>query len=202
MIDPDTAVFTFDQNRCGSWGVWAERVFQPRSSGLRIARFDEGTATSETLVDDLAFANGVAVDTERKTVLVTASRDRLLRTYSLDTLLKGESDVLSSMSFDGGPDNVSLSSDGKVVTAVHPDPFALFLHMNRWGDLPASRVVLSAPDTNRQEVVDDAHGSLPGAATAAVAIRDMIVVSSAWDAGLGICKQVSAQSDLSHADGG
>ena len=202
LIDPDTAVFTFDQSRCGSWGVWVERVFQPRSSGLRIARFGEEAVTSQTVVDDVAFANGVVVGPDGETVLMTASRSRLLRTYELDGLLAGESTPVRDLSFDGGPDNVSLTKDGKSVTAVHPDPFALFLHINKWGVLPGSRVVIATPDGEDRLVIDDTHGDLPGAATSAVAVDDLIVVSSAWDAGLGICRQIPSHADLDQTDGG
>lgn len=196
LVDPDTAVFTFDQSRCGAWGVWAERVFQPNASGLRVAHFLDGGASSKTLIDDVAFANGVAVAEDGRHVLMTASRDRQLRVYETSGLLDGELTPLQVVTFEGGPDNVSVTSDGGSVTAVHPRPFDLFLHMNGWGDLPPSRVVVTSADGSSRQTVEGTHGQMPGAATSALLLDDMIVVSSAWDTGIGICKPVSSLTEL------
>jgi len=201
LVDPDTALFTFDQSRCGAWGVWAERVFQPRASGLRVARFLDGAASSKTLIDDVAFANGVAIEEGGRQVLMTASRDRQLRVYETSSLLQGELAALQIVVFDGGPDNVSVAPGDERVTAVHPSPFDLFLHINGWGDLTQSRVVVTSRDGATRQIIDGAHGEMPGAATSALLINDMIVVSSAWDTGIGICKPVSSLTELRGADG-
>jgi sugar lactone lactonase YvrE len=188
LLDASTAVFTYDQSRCGAWGVWTERVFQPRSSGLRLSKFDAGEADAPTLLDDVAFANGVAISPDGASLLMTASRDQALRVFDKQALLEGNTDPLVVVSFDGGPDNVSFAPDGSSVTAVHPDPFALFLHINGWGDLPDSSVVISSADGASQQTIAGPSGSMPGAATSAVMLGDQIIVSSAWDAGLGICR--------------
>ncbi|MDW3096841.1 MAG: SMP-30/gluconolactonase/LRE family protein [Alphaproteobacteria bacterium] len=187
LLDASTAVFTYDQSRCGAWGVWAERVFQPRSSGLRLSRFDDGQVDAQPVLDDVAFANGVAVSPDGASLLMTASRDQVLRVFDKQALLEGNTDPNVVVSFEGGPDNVSLAPDGSSVTAVHPDPFALFLHINGWGNLPESSVVISSADGGSQQTIAGPSGTMPGAATSAVMLGDQIVVSSAWDAGLGIC---------------
>ncbi len=187
LLDGSTAVFTYDQSRCGAWGVWAERVFQPRSSGLRLSRFDAGEAEARSVLDDIAFANGVAVSPDGASLLMTASRDQALRIFDRQALLGGDTDPNVVVSFEGGPDNVSIAPDGSSVTAVHPDPFALFLHINGWGDLPESSVVISSADGASQQTIAGPSGSMPGAATSAVMLGDQIIVSSAWDAGLGVC---------------
>ena len=187
LLDASTAVFTYDQSRCGAWGVWAERVFQPRSSGLRLSRFDDGQVDAQPVLDDVAFANGVAVSPDGASLLMTASRDQVLRVFDKQALLEGNTDPNVVVSFEGGPDNVSLAPDGSSVTAVHPDPFALFLHINGWGDLPESSVVISSADGASQQTIAGPSGTMPGAATSAMMLGDKIIVSSAWDAGLGIC---------------
>ncbi|CDO58321.1 Serum paraoxonase/arylesterase 2 [Candidatus Phaeomarinobacter ectocarpi] len=187
LLDASTAVFTYDQSRCGAWGVWAERVFQPRSSGLRLSRFDGGNADAEPVLDDIAFANGVVISPDGASLLMTASRDQALRVFDKQALLDGNTDPKVVVSFEGGPDNVSIAPDGSSVTAVHPDPFALFLHINGWGDLPESSVVISSADGASQQTIVGPPGTMPGAATSAVMLGDQIIVSSAWDAGLGIC---------------
>lgn len=197
LLDASTAVFTYDQSRCGAWGVWAERVFQPRSSGLRLSRFDDGQVDAQPVLDDVAFANGVAVSPDGASLLMTASRDQVLRVFDKQALLEGNTDPNVVVSFAGGPDNVSLAPDGSSVTAVHPDPFALFLHINGWGDLPESSVVISSADGASQQTIAGPSGTMPGAATSAMMLGDKIIVSSAWDAGLGICSpHQSAQSTV------
>ena len=202
LTEAATAFFTYDQGSCGALGVWMERIFNPSRSGLRRVNFDEPSSRPETLVNGLAFANGVAVTPDRRSILVSASRDRVLRSYDVS----GATDVWSApeiiLGYDGGPDNVSVSDDGRIITAVHPAPFALFLHMNDWGPLPESRVVIAQSDGSNPLVVEGTQEQLPGAATSAVKIGDTLVVSSAWDSGLGICRPVALTEapDVSDAD--
>lgn len=188
LLDASTAIFTYDQSKCGAWGVWAERVFQPRRSGLRLSKFDGGKADAKPVLDDIAFANGVTVSPDGDALLMTASRDQALRIFDKQALLEGNTNPNVVVSFEGGPDNVSIAPDGSSVTAVHPDPFALFLHINGWGELPESSIVISSADGASQHRIAGPSGTMPGAATSAVMLDDQIIVSSAWDAGLGICR--------------
>lgn len=196
LLDASTAVFTYDQSRCGAWGVWAERVFQPRRSGLRVSSFNATAVDVRSILDDVAFANGVTLSSDGASLLMTASRDQELRIYSKAELLSGDAEPTAIVSFQGGPDNVSVAHDGSSVTAVHPDPFALFLHINGWGDLPQSSVVIAAADGTAQQTIDGPHGSIPGAATSALMLGDHVIVSSAWDAGLGICSPLRAAQSV------
>lgn len=192
LLDASTAIFSYDQSRCGAWGVWAERVFQPRRSGLRLSRFEKGKADAQSLLDDVAFANGVAVSPDGASLLMTGSRDRELRIYDRRALLEGGAEPTVIVPFDGGPDNISVTPDGRSITAVHPDPFALFLHINEWGDLPESRIVMTSADGTLLQTIEGPHGTMPGAATSALMLDDRIIVSSAWDVGLGVCRPVSS----------
>ena len=195
LIGPDTAIFTFDQTRCGAWGVWLERIVQPRRSGLRLTRFgQDGQVETKTLVSDAAFANGVALDKTTDTLLMTASRDGQIRHYPLEDLLSGETDF-AAVEVDGGPDNISVTGQGDVSLTAHPVPFDLFLYMNGLGELPGSRVLLRRAGQDDFIMIDPDAEVLPGAATSAAFLGERVVVSSAWDAGLGLCVPDVLQAD-------
>jgi len=200
LIDATTAHFTYDQGSCGALGVWLERIFSPSRSGLRRADFAAPATAPETVVEGLAFANGVVLTRDRRSILVSASRDRVLRRYAIPEGDMAWQDPEIILGYDGGPDNVSVADDGRIITAVHPAPFALFLHMNKWGPLPHSRVVIAQPDGSDPLIIDGSKGQLPGAATSAVEVGDVLVVSSAWDEGLGICRPSAAGGPLKVSD--
>lgn len=195
LTGPDTAVFTFDQTRCGAWGVWLERIVQPRRSGLRLTRFrQDGQVETKTLVSDAAFANGVALDRTTDMLLMTASRDGQVRHYPLQALLSGETDF-TAVEVEGGPDNISVTGQGDVSLTAHPVPFDLFLYMNSLGELPGSRVLLREAGREDFVTIDPEAEELPGAATSAVFLGKRVVVSSAWDEGLGLCVPERLRAD-------
>lgn len=187
LADRDTVLFTFDQSRCNDIGIWFERAVQPHRSGLGKVLFHaDGRMDTETLVEDAGFANGVDIDRVSGDVLMTASRESQLRRYSLAGLLAGDL-AHGVVTMDGGPDNVSVTPDGDVALAVHPSPFDLFLYMRRLGPLPASRIFVQRAGRDGPLLIDPQADEVPGAATSANLLGDKVIVSSAWDAGLGIC---------------
>lgn len=209
FVDADTAFFTFDHSSCDASGVWMERIFSPYRSGIRqIQVNDEGKLGAVTLIDDASFANGIAFDADHDQVLMTASRDSEMRVYELSKATKNEKGAGTlapeplhrEVLLNGSPDNVNVTADGHAIVAVHPSSFNLFLYTNGFGDLPNSRVLVVEPDGTVFTIVDTGADGLPdaqveaasrhvpGAATSALEVEGTIVVSSAWDSGLGICR--------------
>jgi len=194
LVDAATAFFTFDQRNCDAWGIWKERVFQQRASGVRSVHFGpDGRVRTRTHVQDMAFANGITLDRAHGRVLVANTRGGEVIAYDLASFEDGPIRRHWSAAIDGGPDNLSLAADGRVIAAVHPSVWALFWHISGWGSAPPGSVVAVDRAGTVQVLVDAATLGIPAAATAAVMVDGRLIVASAWDQGLGICTPVPAE---------
>ncbi len=190
VVDPATALVTYDQANCDGWALWAERAFDRHSAGvLRVTFGTAGVADTRTVFDSVAFANGITLDT-RGRIVFAASRDSAVYALTGEALLQGNGHATVIARFQGGPDNITVNESGALIVAVHPSPFALFLHMNGLTRVPTSRVVAVAPDGTITLLVDAETPGVPGAATTALEAAGKLIVSSAWDHGLGVCTPV------------
>lgn len=89
----------------------------------------------------------------------------------------------------GGPDNLTLASDGTLIAALHPKLAQLGLYLNDWSGTAPSRLVRVDPETGSVEVLfDDPAGELFSAATAGVMIDGHLIAGSVRDAGLLLCE--------------
>lgn len=99
----------------------------------------------------------------------------------------------------GGPDNLSLAKDGRIIAAVHPRLHLLGLYLGGWTSSAPSRIVAADPGTGTVEVLfDDPDGVLFSGATGAVLVDDVLidgdvlVAGSVRDEGLLVCRKVGA----------
>lgn len=183
---PETVLVTVDHASCPLFDAWVERVFSRPRSGL--VRVDLGDAPAvRKVTGGIAYANGIEIDHDLGLVHVAASRGHEVLTFALADVLGGSGGLpLRRTPVPGGPDNLVLGRDGALYTAAHPDLFALFLHINGLAGVPASTAVRIAPDGG-VSVLAGRDAALPGGATTALMAGGKLVVSSAWDSGLGIC---------------
>lgn len=88
----------------------------------------------------------------------------------------------------GGPDNLTRTTGGDIIAAVHPRLFHVFLGLNGYYDHIPSRIVRVEPDTGTVEVLfDDPDGTLFSGASAAILAGDQLIAGSAIDQGLLVC---------------
>ena len=82
------------------------------SDNGRIIEFDPQTGESSTLVDDLTFANGVAIDPSGRFLIVAETGEYRIHKISLDSTDKGQSSVILD-NLPGFPDNVHIGQNGR-----------------------------------------------------------------------------------------
>lgn len=198
VLNSGSLLVTNDRGQCEPPGVWLETAFGLSWSNVMRVDFSgaEATAPNVTKVaNDVAFANGIAVDQSDPTKFVVAgTRDRALHVFGADqeaneTIYR----PLHRITLDGAPDNVTQAQDGEWVVAAHPSLFRLARHLRRWfGDSPAPSRVLGISDGSGQPRVlfEDKDGSLISAATVAVRHGDLLLIGSVTDERLALCTAI------------
>ena len=175
-------VTTLDHDGCG-WRAALDDVFGLRSG--RVVK-DDG----EDLVTGLGFANGV-VATPGGSLAVAATRERSVHVFDFDADGVKNNAVIR---LKGAPDNLTLSDDGRIVAAVHPQLMALGLQRKLGVGRSPSRVVEIDLATGAERLLfSDPDAELVAAATAAIFTEDLLVIGSVIDDGLVVCRS-EAQS--------
>lgn len=84
----------------------------------RLLRYDPDSGRTEVLLDDLYFANGVALSADERFVLVTETYRYRVRRYWLTGERAGTSDVFLDR-LPGFPDNITATEDGRFWLALY-----------------------------------------------------------------------------------
>lgn len=142
---------------------WKDDFVQHTRTGRLVRRDVDGTVT--VVIDDLAFANGVALSSDEQFVAVAETGARTVVRWWIAGPRTGERDFLVR-DLPGYPDNISRGSDGLIwVTIASPkDPLVERLHT---APLPLRKVITKIPErlqpkpkqTIRVQAYDD-HGAL------------------------------------------
>jgi len=132
-----------------------------------------------TLRGALDFANGLAIDRAGRTWIAETRADRI-------------TDVASGrqIALPGGPDNLTLAPDGRILAALHPSLVRYALHRFGWpgGDRAATRIVAVDPDSGATEVLlDDPDGATFSGATVAAQAGGFLVLGAVREPGLLVC---------------
>ncbi len=193
IVGPRRLLVTRDRGTCGP-DTWMEDVL-----GLKRARVIFVEVTEQggldrapvPVADRIAFANGIAIDRERRRLVVAATRDRTLLVYDLDTILSGAGGTpVGKVVLPGGPDNLTMAGPDRVIAAVHPSLLDIGLYRNRWLDrtsAPSRIVSVDMRDASQSVVFDDADGSRYPAATVGLQYKDHMLLGSVGADGLLIC---------------
>lgn len=99
----------------------------------RLLRYDPETGETETLMDDLYFANGVALTEDERSVLVNETWRYRIREYHLEGDKAGTSELFAR-NLPGFPDNLSVDDNGIVWVALPTkrNPMMDRLHPSPW----------------------------------------------------------------------
>lgn len=174
----DSVLTSRDHAACGGFSRLLENVLGQKRSG---AFFDDGAA----LIDGVAFANGVSVI--EGGFAVAATRENTVHLFRANAE-NGSREFAARTP--GAPDNLSVSSDGDIVAAVHPNLLRLALNRS-WGlGKAGSRIVLIDVETGDSTLLfDDPKGALYSAATVGIETSAGLVAGSVTDAGLLVCER-------------
>lgn len=164
--DSDDMLITLDRAECeASFGD-----LLPGAQTGRVARFD-GTSLS-ILSEGLAFPNGVAAG-------------HVAETRAAHIRVPGDLPI----EVPGGPDNLSEDGQGRLIAALHPSLFQLWIYREGWRARSPSRIVRVDPAARTVEpLFDDPEGLMFSGATGAVVTDNILVAGSALDAGLLVCR--------------
>jgi hypothetical protein len=170
-------ILTLDHGGCG-WRAAFEDI-----TGARKGRLvdDKG----EALQSGFGFANG-AVTASDGGIVVAATRERTLHIFN------SEGNALL-LKLKAAPDNLTLSDEGRIIAAVHPNLISLGLQRKLGVGRSPSRVVEIDLATGDQAVLfDDPKASRISAATAAIRTENLLVIGSVIDEGLAVCRDEAA----------
>lgn len=141
-VAADGSVWFTDSSRHFGIERWKDDFVQDTRSGRLLVRRPDGTV--ETVLDGLAFANGVALAPDASYVAVAETRARTVVRHWLTGERAGSRDLLAS-DLPGYPDNIALGSDGLVWVSIASPVDGL---VERLGSAPlwARRAVTRIPE--------------------------------------------------------
>lgn len=175
IADDVGLLVSFDHGAC-DWRRSVEDVFRLRRSGVADAK---GAA----LFDSAAYANGLA-RLDDGALAIGATRENAL------LILAGPGDMNETrrIALPGGPDNLTTSGE-KIIAAVHPSTMRLAAALRLGLGKAPSRVVKVDPASGAMELLfDDPTGRVFSGATVAVEREGALILGSATDEGLLVCR--------------
>ncbi|WP_166262303.1 SMP-30/gluconolactonase/LRE family protein [Marinobacter salicampi] len=131
-IAPDGRIYFSDASSRFHQPDYLLDLFETRPHG-RLLRHDPVTGETEVLLDDLYFANGVAVAPQGDYVLVNETWKYRITRYWIEGERKGEAEVFIE-NLPGFPDNLAVDEEGRYwvalptlrnpqIDAAHPKPW-------------------------------------------------------------------------------
>lgn len=182
MLGDETFV-SFDHAACG-WRGGLEDIFASPASGL-------DRSDGADVFGGVRHANGVVATTDHRLALA-ATRDKSV--MILDQRSSGFG-IDKTIGLPGAPDNLTIGAGGKIIAALHPSLFAIGAERRLGWGRSGSRVVSIDPESAAVELLfDDPVASLLSAASAAIEEEGVLVIGSALDRGLVVCKRSDTAS--------
>lgn len=178
LVTTQQTFMSFDHGRC-DWRAGIEDILKLKRSGLALGR-------DRRVYDRAGFANGLA-QTADGMIAMAATRENAI------LLLKERSGAVEEfmrIDLPGGPDNLSIASDGDIVAAVHPSLWRLGLNRKMGvGKAPSRIVKVNSASGGVELLFDDPTGRLFSAATIAVETPYGLVAGSVTDEGVLVCRE-------------
>lgn len=169
---------SFDHAACG-WRRGLEDMFASRASGL-------GLADGVNVFEGARHANGV-VATPGNRLALAATRDKAV------LILKENGEgfaVERTIDLPGAPDNLTISEDGQIIAVLHPSLLAIGAQRKLGIGRSGGRVVSVDPDSGETQLLfDDPRAQIVSAASAAIEEEGILVIGSALDSGIVVCKR-------------
>ncbi|MBK3777860.1 hypothetical protein GAY31_27685 [Azospirillum brasilense] len=181
FLDGERFLFTSSHGGCG-WGAVIEDNLLGGRHGF-VGLVENNNA--RVLIGGIGFANGLSPDPKHDRLTVAATREYVLLVYRL-------SDPQApprSIAVPGGPDNLTMAPDGRLLVALHPSPFQLALHRYGWPGGAAAPTRVAALGPAGTEILLDEDGRRFSAATVALSWNGRLIVGSVTAPGLLICDE-------------
>ena len=184
FLDGDRFLFTSSHGGCG-WGAVIEDNMLGGRHGF-VGLVEKGSA--RVLIGGIGFANGLLPDPARDRLTVAATREDALLVYRLSDPRAPPQRI----PVPGGPDNLTMAPDGRLLVALHPAPLRLALHRYGWpgGAAAPTRVAVAGPSGT--EILVDEDGQRFPAATVSLSWNGRLVIGSVTAPGLLVCGEAAA----------
>lgn len=188
----DSFFVTNDHGACAGFG----RMIEDAAALDRAYVLHYDGAVFRRVAEGLGFANGIAIGPSGARLYVAATRDRSLEIYDLpvdDTAATAS--PVSRVELAAAPDNLSWGPDGALYVGAHPNLLSYAAFRGGWlgRDTAPSRALRIDPDgATATEIYADDGEQLSGATVAAVH-GDTLLLGSAYDEHLVVCRLEAAR---------
>eukprot|EP01018_Ginkgo_biloba_P027901 Gb_08945 [translate_table: standard] len=190
----DGSIYFSDASTKYGYDKWVLDVLEAKPRG-RLLKYDPKTQKTTVLLDDLAFANGVALSLNEDFILVCETWKARVLKYWLKGEKRGETEIFID-NLPGGPDNIKLTPDGSFWIALLrtrsralefvyrygflKHMFAANLRMLEWIGFVKSRamVVKVGADGRAIKSLQDWNGKVISFVTSAVEIGDYLYLGN------------------------
>ncbi|MCB2113078.1 MAG: hypothetical protein KDD85_05960 [Parvularculaceae bacterium] len=174
----DRTFVSFDHEFCG-WRKGVEDIAGLAGSGVELAG-------SGAVFNSARHANGLAATQERGLALAATREAAIYVLAEKSDGLKVENKV----KVPGAPDNLTVSSDGSLVAALYPSLAAIGAQRKLGFGRSASRIVRIDPETGAMTLLfEDPKAKLFSAASVAIEEEGVLILGSALDRGVLICRR-------------
>lgn len=173
----DRTFVSFDHGSCG-WRAGIEDLAAAKASGIE-------TVDGDTMFDRARHANGVTATPGRQLALAS-TRDKSIVVLAEE----GDGfDVSREIAVPGGPDNLTVSADGSIVAAVYPSLLTIGAQRRLGLGRSGSRIVSANLETGEISLLfNDDKGKFFSAASAGLLAEGLLIMGSALDRGIVVCK--------------
>ena len=151
-------------------------TFLGRKTG-KVLFFDGKQFT--TVVDNLNFPNGIALDTNNKQVLVAETLSGYVNTYQMvdKNLLRLVDGYYAGV----GIDNINVTPNGLLVAAIHPNLLALSKHMKGSPKPSPSKVVQIDLNSGVQSIIYQNKGGQISGISSAIPYQGLLYLGAVCD---------------------
>ena len=167
--------------------------FAPAGDGVETLRVTIDRADCGTSIRDLAGDTGSVALIRGETMSIERTGldfpNGILGGWVAETRGERLSGADGIIPLPGGPDNLK-PSDGRIITALHPNLVRTGLYIHGWIPRVSSRIVSIDPGTGAVEILfDDPEGEVFSGATVGVLTGDRLIAGSVQDEGLLYCER-------------
>jgi len=178
---------TRDQQSCDMRQQKWDNVFKPKSSTLVHMQDDN----IEVIRDGLSYANGIS-NSPNQPFYVAETRGKRLIPYEIARRIK-ISQSGEAIPLPGGPDNLTVTEQGDVVVAIHPNLIRFAAFRAGWGSRVKSRFAIIAPDKNVNTY--DVPANIISGATVALKVDKSVYLGGAFDDAIAVCSLPGANHE-------
>ena len=180
---PRDIYITRDHFSCSSWQQKLDNVFKPKSSSLLRMRQD-AEAKPTVIVKNLSYANGIAPHPYSGVYTSETRKKRVSQQLRGGKIPRGHS--AGNVTLPGGPDNLTVTPQGDVLAALHPNLIRFAAFRAGWGPRVKSRFAIISSDKSVNTY--DVPADILSGATVALRVDESVYLGGAFDEAIAICK--------------